>query len=222
MPTGGGVGGSQPPKLMRYLSGADAAPVQHVLQRHKTMDPSLPGTARTIHNIAGAGGPQQQYQTLQAYRRLSDNAATHAKVSLTGNGKQPASLPHAVMFANKKFEYQPTPYHVSFALKGKGKSTQKVAAGGLISSGSSPYYGIPVPGSPDYIAYLQAHHMAYDAPAGSPNPGTPSPGGGSDDSAPSAARGGIIQSFDDGGDVGWRRRRTRRRHVKFWKRRYGS
>ena len=202
MPTGGGVGGSQPPKLMRYLSGADSAPVPQVLQRQKSIDPSLPPTARTVHTIASAGGPQQQYQALQAFRRLSDNAATHAKVSLTGNGKQPASLPHAVMFANKKFEYQPTPYHVSFALKGKGKSTQKVAAGGLISSGSSPYYGIPVPGSPDYIAYLQAHHMAYDAPAGSPNPGTPSPGGGSDDSAPSAARGGIIQSFDDGGDVG--------------------
>ena len=133
-PTGGGVGGSQPPQLMRYLSGADAAPVQHVLQRHKTMDPSLPGTARTIHNIAGAGDPQQQYQTLQAYRRLSDNAATHAKVSLTGNGKQPASLPHAVMFANKKFEYQPTPYHVSFALKGKGKPTNKAARGGVIQS----------------------------------------------------------------------------------------
>jgi len=33
MPTGGGVGGSQPPKLMRYLSGADSAPVPQVLQR---------------------------------------------------------------------------------------------------------------------------------------------------------------------------------------------
>ena len=134
MPTGGGVGGSQPPKLMRYLSGADSAPVPQVLRRQKSIDPSLPPTARTVHTIASAGGPQQQYQALQAFRRLSDNAATHAKVSLTGNGKQPASLPHAVMFANKKFEYQPTPYHVSFALKGKGKPTNKAARGGIIQS----------------------------------------------------------------------------------------
>jgi hypothetical protein len=132
-PAPGPVGGA-PPHIMRYLSGADAAPIPQVLQRQKSHDPSLPATARTIHTIAGAGGPQQQYQTLQAFRRLSDNAATHAKVSLTGNGKQPASLPHAVMFANKKFEYQPTPYHVSFALKGKGKPTNKAARGGAIQS----------------------------------------------------------------------------------------
>ena len=129
-PAGGGVQGNQPPQLMRYLTGADAAPIPHVLRTMQTMQ----GHGRAARAVASGQTPQQKYAILQALRRLSDNAGTHAKVSLTGNGKIPASLPHAVMFANKKFEYQPTPYHVSFALKGKGKPTNKAARGGAIQA----------------------------------------------------------------------------------------
>ena len=129
--SGAGVGGS-PPQIMRYLTGADAAPIPQVLRRQKSMDPKLPGTARTAHTIASAGGPAQQYAALQAFRRLSDAAGTHAKVALNGNGKIPASLPHAVMFANKKFEYAPSPLHVQFGLK--GKKPQQAAQGGGIQA----------------------------------------------------------------------------------------
>ena len=132
-PMGGGVGGTAPPHIMRYLTGADAAPVQRVLQKHKMLQ-HLPPTARTIHNIASAGGPQQQYQTLQAYRKLSDAAGVHAKVALNGNGKLPPSLPHAIAFANKKFEYTPSPVQLQFHLKGQGKPTQQAARGGVIQS----------------------------------------------------------------------------------------
>ena len=131
-PAGGGVQGNIPPKIMRYLTGADAAPIPQVLRRQKSMDPKLPGTARTAHTIASAGGPAQQYAALQAFRRLSDAAGTHAKVALNGNGKIPASLPHAVMFANKKFEYAPSPLHVQFGLK--GKKPQQAAQGGGIQA----------------------------------------------------------------------------------------
>ena len=129
-PAGGGVQGNQPPQLMRYLTGADAAPIPHVLRTMQTMQ----GHGRAARVVASGQTPQQKYAILQALRRLSDNAGTHAKVSLTGNGKIPASLSHAVMFANKKFEYQPTPYHVSFALKGKGKPTNQAARGGAIQA----------------------------------------------------------------------------------------
>ena len=129
-PAGGGVQGNQPPQLMRYLTGADAAPIPHVLRTMQTMQ----GHGRAARAVASGQTPQQKYAILQALRRLSDNAGTHAKVSFTGNGKIPASLPHAVMFANKKFEYQPTPYHVSFALKGKGKPTNQAARGGAIQA----------------------------------------------------------------------------------------
>ena len=127
-PAGGGIQGNQPPQLMRYLTGADAAPIPHVLRTMQTMQ----GHGRAARAVASGQTPQQKYAILQALRRLSDNAGTHAKVSLTGNGKIPASLPHAVMFANKKFEYQPTPYHVSFALK--GKPTNRAARGGVIQA----------------------------------------------------------------------------------------
>ena len=129
----GGVGGA-PPNIMRYLTGADAAPVKQVLQRQKSMDPKIPPHARTAHTIASAGGPAQQFATLQAFRRLSDTAGIHAKVSLKGAGKHPPSLPHAVAFANKKFEYAPTPHHVQFNLKGKGAPTQGAFRGGSIQS----------------------------------------------------------------------------------------
>ena len=129
----GGVGGA-PPNIMRYLTGADAAPVKQVLQRQKSMDPKIPPHARTAHMIASAGGPAQQFATLQAFRRLSDTAGIHAKVSLKGAGKHPPSLPHAVAFANKKFEYAPTPHHVQFNLKGKGAPTQGAFRGGSIQS----------------------------------------------------------------------------------------
>ena len=130
-PAGGGVQGNAPPQIMRYLTGADAAPIPQVLRRQKSMDPKLPPAARTAHTIASAGGPQQQYATLQAFRRLSDAAGTHAKVALSGNGKIPASLNHAVMFANKKFEYAPSPLHIQFNLKGQ---KQQAARGGGIQS----------------------------------------------------------------------------------------
>ena len=130
-PAGGGAQDNAPPQIMRYLAGADAAPIPQVLRRQKSMDPKLSPTARTAHTIASAGGPQQQYATLQAFRRLSDAAGTHAKVALSGNGKIPASLNHAVMFANKKFEYAPSPLHIQFNLKGQ---KQQAARGGGIQS----------------------------------------------------------------------------------------
>ena len=132
-PAGGGVQGQAPPNIMRYLTGADAAPVPQVLQKHRMLQ-HLPPTARTIHNIASAGGPQQQYQTLQAYRKLADAAGVHARVALQGNGKLPPSLPHAIAFANKKFEYTPSPIQLQFSLKGKGKPTQNTAMGGGIQA----------------------------------------------------------------------------------------
>jgi hypothetical protein len=119
---------------MRYLTGADAAPVKRVLQRQKSMDPKIPPHARTAHTIASAGGPPQQYAALQAFRRLSDTAGVHSRVALKGAGKHPPSLPHAVAFANKKFEYAPTPQHVQFHLKGKGVPAQSAARGGSIQS----------------------------------------------------------------------------------------
>jgi hypothetical protein len=121
--TPGPVGGA-PPQIMRYLTGADSAPVKQVLQQQQRQDPKLPPVGRTAHTIAQAGGPAQQYAVMQAFRRLSDAASAHAKVSLTGAGKHPPSLPHAVAFANKKFEYTPSPLQISFALKGAGKPTQ--------------------------------------------------------------------------------------------------
>ena len=129
-PRGGGVGGSAPPQIMRYLTGADAAPIPQVM---RTMQ-SMQGHGRAARTVASGQTPQQRYAILQALRKLSDTAGTHAKVSLSGNGKIPASLQHAVMFANKKFEYTPSPFHISFAVKGQKKPTQQAARGGGIQS----------------------------------------------------------------------------------------
>ncbi len=129
-PRGGGVGGSVPPQIMRYLTGADAAPIPQVM---RTMQ-SMQGHGRAARTVASGQTPQQRYAILQALRKLSDTAGTHAKVSLSGNGKIPASLQHAVMFANKKFEYTPSPFHISFAVKGQKKPTQQAARGGSIQS----------------------------------------------------------------------------------------
>ena len=196
-PAGGGVQGNQPPQLMRYLTGADAAPIPHVLRTMQTMQ----GHGRAARAVASGQTPQQKYAILQALRRLSDNAGTHAKVSLTGNGKIPASLPHAVMFANKKFEYQPTPYHIQFGLKGQKQPTQRAAGGGGIQDPGE--FGPGSVGDQNYA--MQDQQITADqADAGAPDKGGFGPGSRLDQeyASQNAARGGVIQALDDGGDVG--------------------
>ena len=194
-PTGGGVGGAPPPQIMRYLTGADAAPVPQVMQHMK----SLSGHGRAARTVAAGKTPQQQYAIMQALRRLSDAASTHAKVSLHGNGRIPASLPHAVMFANKKFEYAPSPLHIQFGLKGQ-KPAQRAASGGGIQDPGE--FGPGSVGDQNYA--MQDQQITGDqADASDPNKGGFGPGSRLDKeyASQNAALGGGIQSFDDGGDV---------------------
>ena len=129
-PAGGGVSGSPPPQIMRYLTGADAAPIPQVLQRMNSMR----GPGGAAKAVASGRTPQEQYAIMQGLRKLSNAAGAHAKASLQGNAQVPASLNHAVMFANKKFEYTPAGKHITFSLKGQKTPTQNTATGGLIQS----------------------------------------------------------------------------------------
>jgi len=160
VPAGGGVGGSPPPQIMRYLTGADAAPIPQVMQTMNRMQ----GAGAAAKTVASGQTPQQKFAILQALRKISDTAAAHSKVSLTGNGKLPASLPHAVMFANQKFHHTPSPLHVQFGLK--GKPTQKTEAGGSIQSfQDAGSVGPPDPGAPDPTQQMADAGAPSQAPA---------------------------------------------------------
>ena len=58
-PRGGGVGGSAPPQIMRYLTGADAAPIPQVM---RTMQ-SMQGHGRAARTVASGQTPQQDMQS---------------------------------------------------------------------------------------------------------------------------------------------------------------
>jgi hypothetical protein len=109
-------------RIVSYLLGADAAPLQAIDQVGQQVDPQgqmAPGD-RNLVGIDQAGDVAKQWQLLQAHRKAFMAKQSFAYAALTGSAQKPADINAAIDAANQAEQHIPDGSNVRFSRSQNG------------------------------------------------------------------------------------------------------